>query len=560
MSDDDYDYISDSSLKRLPNLRRIGAAGLTLVVVLTVVMAYIVYTQFRIDVPAKHIAVLTLKTGDDLENSQEVAPDDSHKGLQLNVLPEGRYFYNPYSWDWDVYPMVEIPEDMMGVRIRLYGDDLPYGHFVATAENEKGIVKDVLRPGRHPINAIVKDATGRILTPRPRSDYVEIIELHPPVTIPAGYKGVVTNLAGPIPEDPNVLLVDKGYRGVQRETLDEGTYYMNPYMYRIESIDTRSQRFNLAENFDMGFPSKDGFWVSLDGRIEFRVKPEEAAKVYVMYNETENDEGTQHGIDEEIIRKVIMPNARSFCRLSGSNSSGRDFIGGETRSAFQEEFQRAIRETCDKQGIEIVQAVITQIKPPEAIAEPVRTREVARQKLKQYQQQERQQVEEAALATEMELVKQRERLVDAKLEVVKLMTEAQKKQEVALEQANRDKEVAELQLAAAKDKAEAVMAGKRAEAAIVNFANEADAAGWKRAVVALGGDGEAYARFVLYEKLAPGFRSIMTNTADSPLMRVFDTFGNIPPTRVPGITSQEPAEVEPPAETEVGEGVSSVSN
>ena len=31
----------------------------------------------------------------------------------------------------------------------------------------------------------------------------------------------------------------------------------------------------------------------------------------------------------------------------------------------------------------------------------------------------------------------------------------------------------------------------------------------------------AFARYVLYQKLAPGFRSIMTNTADSPLMEVF---------------------------------------
>ena len=37
-------------------------------------------------------------------------------------------------------------------------------------------------------------------------------------------------------------------------------------------------------------------------------------------------------------------------------------------------------------------------------------------------------------------------------------------------------------------------------------------------------DGEAYARYVLYQKLAPGYRSIMTNTADSPLMEVFRNF------------------------------------
>ncbi len=71
-------------------------------------------------------------------------------------------------------------------------------------------------------------------------------------------------------------------------------------------------------------------------------------------------------------------------------------------------------------------------------------------------------------------------------------------------------------LSAAKDEAEAILARAAAKAAVIGFENEADAAGWKTAVEALGNDGEAYARYVLYQKLAPGYRSIMTNTADSP--------------------------------------------
>jgi regulator of protease activity HflC (stomatin/prohibitin superfamily) len=292
-------------------------------------------------------------------------------------------------------------------------------------------------------------------------------------------------------------------------------------MVRVELVDCRSQRFNLTEDSDMGFPSKDGFWVSLDGIIEFRVKPEMAAQVYVAYNELENDQDKLHNINDEIIKKVIMPNARSFCRLRGSNSSGREFIGGDTRSAFQDEFESVIRKTCEAQGIEIVQALITKINPPQAIASPVRDREVANQKLKQFHQQTLQQEQEAKLATEEALVEQKKKLVEADREVIVLNTDAKKRQEIALSEAHRDKEVAAEALAAAKDKAAATMSQKSAEAASIGFENEANAAGWKRSVEAFGGDGSAYARYVLYQKLAPGFRSIMTNTADSPLMEVF---------------------------------------
>ena len=535
-------YRPASSLQNFFKRKNLGLAIIGLVFCLFA-FAFVTYTQCRIDVPAKHFAVLTRKTGEDLTNLEEVAPDAEHKGLQTEVLTEGRHFKNPYRWHWSVHPMVEIPRDKMGVRVRLHGDDLGYGHFVSTDESQKGIVKDVLKPGRYAINAIVIDGVTKKIVgqPRSRENYVEMIELWEPTVIPAGYQGVVTNLAGPMPEDSNTLLVEADKRGPQKETLQAGTYYLNPYMYRVNAVDCRSQRFNLSQlNEEMGFPSKDGFWISLDGIIEFHIKPEKAAEVYVTYNEVGNDGPGASSIADEIINKVIRPNARSFCRLRGSNSSGRDFIGGETRSKFQAEFQKAIQETCEQQGIEIVQALITRIKPPEEIRSPVREREIALQELSQYQQQEKQQKQEAQLATEKALIQQKTRLVDGDREVIKLTVEAKKRQEVAVAEANRDKEVAEKKLEAARDQAEAMLAEKKAEAAVIAFANQAEAAGWKKSVEALGNSGDAFARYVLYQKLAPGYRSIMTNTADSPLMSVFRSFAD----------ESEKPKAAPPVETQ----------
>lgn len=505
-------------------LRRIGVIGGCVGAFALLFVVYWIYATIRIDVPSGHIAVLTAKTGLDIDNDQTVAPDADHKGLQLNVLSEGRHFYNPYYWNWSVYPMVEIPSGKLGVRVRLYGENLPYGNFLATKEGQKGIVEDVLRPGRYPLNAVIKGRESE----RETDDFVEAVELYDPVTIPAGYRGVVTNLAGPVPENPNVVLVEKGFRGVQKDTLDAGTYYLNPYMYRVNLIDCRSNRFNLAENHDMGFPSKDGFWVTLDGIVEFRVQPSKAAEVFVMYNETVNDKDNSCDIDIEIIKKVVMPNARSFCRLRGSNASGRDFIGGETRTAFQKEFHDSMQTACAPLGIEVVQALITKINPPQAIAQPVREREVARQKLGQYKEQQLQQEAEAKLAIEKALIEQRQSLVRADQEIVQKVTKSKEDQQVAVTKAEENKEVAQRDLAAATDLAAAILVRKKAEAGIADLNNQAEAAGWQRSVQAFGGDGEAFARFVMYNKLAPSFRSIMANTADSPLMEVFRNFTGVP--------------------------------
>jgi regulator of protease activity HflC (stomatin/prohibitin superfamily) len=318
-------------------------------------------------------------------------------------------------------------------------------------------------------------------------------------------------------------------------------------------VDCRSQRFNLATGGEMGFPSKDGFWVTLDGIIEFRVQPDQASKVFVTYNDANNDDQRDARVDEEIINKVILPNARSFCRLRGSDHSGKEFISGDTRIKFQEDFQKELEKTCESQGIEIVQALITRINPPQKIAEPVRARQIAMQEEQQYQKEITQQESEKQLAIEQELITQKQALVDAEQQVVKVVTDAKRQQEVALIEANQQLKVAEFELNAAVDQAQATLARGRADAEVIQFDNEAEAAGWRKAVEAFGGDGGEYARWVMLQKLAPAFRQMMVNTADSPLMDIFrqynptesntETGSPPPPSRTPEAIAEaaEPA-------------------
>lgn len=492
--------------------QRMAAALLGIMILSGMAFGFVwmVYTSFRIDVSSGEIAVLTHKIGEDLSNGQEVAPDPDYKGVLKDVLTEGRYFYNPYSWSWQVVKQTEIMTGEMGVMISLSGDDLGYGEYLAKVDSDgkalsKGIMPGVLNPGRYPVNP-----------------YLYAVEIHNPVTIPAGFKGVVTNLAAPIADEPNRLLVDEGQRGVQESTLEPGTHYLNPYVYRVDLVDCRSQRYNLGEDGDMGFPSKDGFWVSLDGVIEFRVNPEKAAEVYVLFNQSEN--GPE--IDEEIVQTVIMPNARSFCRLQGSNSSGRDFIQGQTRTEFQEAFEKSMREACQPLGIEIIQALITRIRPPEKIAQPVRDREIAKQEEMQYRQQTLQQESEQKLAVGKAMVEQKQALVDAEQKVIQITTQALQEQEVAVTKANEKLAVGQLKLDASIDEAAAIEARGKAAADVVRFDNEAEAAGWKKAVEAFSGDGTGYAQYVLFQKLSSSYRRMMVNTADSPIMKIFESFNN----------------------------------
>ena len=343
------------------------------------------------------------------------------------------------------------------------------------------------------------------------------------MTVPAGYRGVVTLLAGREPKDPNVILVGEGERGVQKRTLEPGMYYLNPYETRVSLVDCRSKRFNLGtDGGEMDFLSADGFAVTLDGAVEFRVIPDRAAEVFVLYNEDANGDE----IDEEIIAKIITPESRSLCRVGGSKLTGGQFISGDDREQFQRNMVKSLTENCQKQGIEILAVAITSIQPPQEIATPVRAREVAKQELAQYNQEKIQQLSEAQLKVQVLLAEQKKRLVEGEQTVVEQTTKAEQDQSVAVTLAEQKLKVAETQLEAAKDKAAAMIAKAEAEADVIRYNNKAELAGLATRVQAFDGDGTALAQNLLIGKLAPAFRTILANS-DGPLMELFGQFARL---------------------------------
>ncbi len=469
------------------------------------------YNACRIEVDTGQQAVLIRKVGLDLPRDQELAPprkDGStyYKGVQTEgayggVLTEGRYFYNPFFWDWEISKQFEVPSGKLAVRIALDGADLPAGQILAQ-EGQKGILAGFTLPGRYAYNP-----------------YAETFELHDPVIVPAGFRGVLTLLAGRLPKDPNQFLVGDGERGVQKKTLDPGTYQFNPYEKRVSLVDCRSKRFNLGEGSSMDFLSSDGFPVTLDGAVEFRVIPEQAAEVFVKYNEADNGDL----IDEEIISKIITPESRSLCRTGGSKLSGGQFISGNDREVFQRNLVKSLTENCKKQGVEILAVAITRVEPPQDIAEPVRDREVAKQKLAQFQQEKMQQISEAKLGIEVLMAEQKQKVVQAEALVIVQTTKAEQDAGVAATLAEQKLKVTQTQLEAAKDKASAIVAKAQADADVIRYNNKAELSGLASRVAAFDGDGSALAQNILVGKLAPGFRSILSNS-EGPLMELFGQF------------------------------------
>ncbi len=473
-----------------------------------------------VGVDSGELAVLIRKGGKDLAEGEIHAPTPDFKGIQLETLPEGWHLINPYRWTWVIVPQTEIPAGKVGVKLRLFGESPPPGQSLAE-DGQKGVVREVLRPGRYPLNTLLYQ-----------------VELRDAVAVPPGFAGVVTLLAGKEPVNPNLFVVQAGERGTQPAVEPPGTYYLNPYERRVDLIDMRSHRFDMVEKNAIEFPSLDGFPIRMEATVEWQVDPDQVAKVFVEYVTSKANvvklEDIEKMVSECIVETVILPNARAFGRIIGSKHRAREFISGVTRQKFQDLFLAGLEGSCKRQGVLIRSALVRQTEPPKAIADPIREREIAIRQREKYEEQKLREKQQKELAKEVKLQERSTMVNKAEADVSVSVTQATREKEVALIQANRRLEVAKLELESTRNQAAAVLERGKAEADVILFQNSAEAAGLRSAVGAFGG-GDGYVRYLFQQKVAPSIKYILSNT-DGPFLDIFKELAaqGAPPAKPPG--------------------------
>ncbi|MBN1671141.1 MAG: hypothetical protein JXR37_08925 [Kiritimatiellae bacterium] len=487
-----------------------------------------VWFGMRIEVGPGDFVVVVKKTGADLRNEQLLAPDAEHKGVQVEVLKEGRHFRNPFHWAWTepkAAPL--IPQGEVGIQVRKHGTPLPPGQILALSGEQKGIVPGVLTPGRYYLNP-----------------YAYAVETFGMVKIEPGYVGIVTLQVGSRPSDSFAFVVEDGAVGVQKYLLPPGTHpeYSNPYVHRITPIDVRSQKFEMRDAYAISFPSKFGFDIKVEGTIEWAPDLTKLPELFVKYVD-ERDLKASGGINN-IQQKVILPFARSFFRTVGGRYRAVDYITGDTRIVVQNEVEKRLMQTCAEEGILIKSVVIRATEPPQAIREQFQRREIAKRKRERFEKEiemqigtivaqngvpqrdaEGREVREGGRLTRViqERKKDREQQLGlVRAEVATLVRRAEEYRNVQLTQGNRRVEVAKIQLEAAKDKAAGVKAEGFAEAAVKVMEYQAQAEGVKAKVDAFG-TGEKYADYLLITRLAPGIRDVLSNT-EGTFAELFERF------------------------------------
>ncbi len=380
------------------------------------------------------IGVLTRKIGDPAPAGQIlVSRESDYQGIVKEVVGPGLYYFHPYVYQWEVVDAVNIPAGKLGVLTRKVGAQTPAGTIlVERASDYQGIIREVLEPGLH----------------YEESNHYEFqVEVRDAIAIPDGFVGVMIAKTGQsAPKDE--LLVEEGFRGVRKDYLKPGLYYINSYEFDIVAVDTRKQKYEMtsvqnqgdtAFSDEIAFLSNDGFQISIDVTVLYEIQPQDAPFVVATLGQNLDDVKT----------KIIRPGSRSFARLEGSMLKAVEFVSGHTRKTFQEKLEQSLKLEGVRAQINIVNTFVRNYTIPDQLLEPIRLKEIAEKQREQYIEEQKREEEQAKLARQKALVEQQSQKITAETGKIVAETKAEEQKRVAIVKGEQFLEVAKLERQAA---------------------------------------------------------------------------------------------------------------
>ena len=505
----------------------------------------------RFYVGPDQMAVITAKTGDELPPGQILA-QKGQRGIQEDVLGEGRHFLNPWFYEREIRPVVSIAPGKVGIVTSKVGAELPEGEFLAEG-GQKGIWRNVLGPGKYRMN--------------PVGYQIDVVDA---ISIPIGYDGVVTSLSGT--QTPPSEFAKRGEKGVRSDVLQPGLYYVNPREYKVDVLEIGVNQVSLigkgggavitknlmaSQNAAMDqlqqnvlqeqqekradymrsesssgmrlgrlvapasapAPAKSvaGAKKSKDlPAVDFEMAPAESPSLSFVLNqfvEFPSRDGFEISLDMTVefelqpkdvawifrtygdlpaaVDKVIMPQILSVSRLKGSAYGAKDFIVGEGREKFQTELTDALAATLAEKRILIHNALIRHVNVPGQILDPIQQASLAQEQDLTNQEKQNTAKKQAELNTELSLIDQRREQVAQETEKIKAVVKADEEKQVAEIQGDTMRQAAEIEKQTAGVNAERITTLGTADAQVTSLVEGEKAKGLQLKIKAFG-DAEAY--------------------------------------------------------------------
>lgn len=426
----------------------------------------ILMTSF-VFVSTSHTAHMIKKYGGSHLPVGRVIAVDGEMGRQSRLLQEGINF-QPFInviYEIEQVPNVVIEPGKVGLLTSIDGipldqskDEFIAPDWVSASYTYDGLIDSVLEENRTQIEKNMLDPEyflnhngrkGPQLNVLPPGEYklnryLWKVTAVPATDVPAGFVGVIVSKVGETPEDIELSagdgnlaqpVVDKGYRGVWKEVLTPGTYYLNTNAFKVELFDTRVQTWVYAGGYkektidleigedgeikqkiasvDVAVPSnaagdaidvksKDGWILYCEGRMVIQVEGEDAPYIYASVGSMENLEN-----------RIITPILRSDLRNQGENRQALDFW--RKRSHVEESTTKIVQLEGEKARVTIKDWKMAKVVIPPELLVPAKRQQLANQMKTTYET-EKQSYEKRKIAQRSkELADQQGTLVAAEI-------------------------------------------------------------------------------------------------------------------------------------------------
>lgn len=352
---------------------------------------------------------------ENFQNGQAFLAQNGQKGPQIDILLPGSYRVNTALFQVEMRDAVLIPAQKVGMVTARDGEPLPPSEYVAKAvaghkdfqdgasflgaAGQRGPQLDFLKPGTYYINPLMFDVTLDSVLQVERGEVSVIVSNigKDPAAIGSAAGAPTAKPEDRLKDGIERYVVDSGYRGIQREVLGPGTYYLNKLAYTPHIIPTtnvtidwaeeKSQRGERAFN-PLAIVSKDGFEMTVEVKVILRVLPEQAPHMLARIGTIDN-----------LIEHVVHPLIDSSFRNQASSSEAMKFM--QDRHEEQRKAEDHIMEELTKYHVECVSVLICQIVLPERLMQTLTNKVVAAQQMSMFDSQQ----EAEARRREMEKTK-----------------------------------------------------------------------------------------------------------------------------------------------------------
>src|SRR4051812_7832448 len=513
-------------------IKTILTGAIVAIVLVFVLWEAFKWTAMRVYVGPDEALVVTNKFGQPLPSDRITVPkdDNSFKGVQEEVRGPGRYFLNPVEYEWQTVPLVEIPAGdpqnwewndegvlkntetapKIGLISAKQGKAPVSGSEVVNP-GEKGIQKEVLTPGTYKINPFLYEVTQQ-----------------PAVIVPPGSVGVVTRLIGDVGEvssatltqirasttgpatqpgqemggsGPTRLVVGANQRGILKDVLQPGIYYLNPRMVKVSIVPVGYDQITLdhTNNTGIRFYSFDGYLVEADFTVVWGRAPADAPHIVANI-----------GSAQKVEQNVIEPAMKAACQNEGAKYTAKELIQGSTRSKFQDDLSQSLEAQVRSRNIHVLLALIRNIAIKDTTGKDQTMGLLATIQQANIEVERdltnKQKTETAMVKASLE---QASKLVDvaretvaseSNVKVANILADGQKK--AAEIGAQRELDVAQIENEIAKLDAQRTQILGKADADVTRLKNDAEAKGAKMLVDALGSP-QAYNNYIFAKGFEP---------------------------------------------------------